>query len=255
MTPNPAPLPELPAMQAPPSMAARPREEPSHSLARMPAPGAKRMRQVVGLLAGSGLALTLGVGALEMIAKPGLRPSDLLATMEAHVELGVMNQKMAAEPGVLKMTEADYQKALAKAQRDGQAEAELGYQKQLAVVQADKERVVGAYQTLFQRTNQIVAMALQMEQVAQQLRSALLQATNGGRSVVISIKDMLCGAGSAEACASAKADRRSMIEEADDLSRGDVGARVKELMADVPDPASFIISEDQKRNGMPALQR
>ena len=47
--------------------------------------------------------------------------------------------------------------------------------------------------------------------------------------MVIGIKDLVCGLGSPEACASARSDRETMISEADELSRGDVGNRVREL--------------------------
>lgn len=71
--------------------------------------------------------------------------------------------------------------------------------------------------------------------------------------MVIGMKDLFCGLGSPEACESAKTDRRSMISESDELSKGDVGNRVRELMSGVNDPASFITHDDQRRNGVPAL--
>lgn len=214
-----------------------------------------RFRQMVGALVGSGMALTLGIVAVEMVAPAGYRPSDAAATIEARVELGVMNQKLKMNPGMLILSEADYQRQIAEAQRQGQADAELEFQKKLAVVQADKERVSGAYQTLYQRTTMIVQMALQLEQISQQLRSRLLETTNGGRAMVIGFKDLFCGLGDPASCASASDDRRTMISEADELSRGDIGNRVRELMADIPDPATLIVEEDQRRNGVPAIER
>lgn len=122
-------------------------------------------------------------------------------------------------------------------------------------MQADKERVVGAYSTLFQRANTIAQAAIQLETIAQQFRQQLLAMSNGGRSMVIGIKDLFCGLGSPEACASAHQDRSSMISESDELSRGDIGNRVRELMRGIDDPATFITREDQRRNGVPALPR
>lgn len=249
--------PDLPAMKpvsapaqpaSPAAQAAQPAAQ-----ARSAPVGARRLRQAVSAVVGGGLALTGGTIALQLIAKPGLTPADLMATIEAHTELGIFNQKMGAEPGVLKMTEADYQRALAKAQREGQAQAELSFQRDLAAVQADKERVVGAYQTLYQRANMIAQAALQLETLAQQMRQQLIQASNGGRNVVIMFKDIFCGLGDPQACQSARDDRGTMIAEADELSRGDVGTRVRELMAGIDDPASFIAHDDRRRNGTPGL--
>lgn len=260
------PLPELPSMPASGPMPL-PAPEPIHpiqaertsSAMRQPmssgVPLGRRLRQMVGVLAGGGMMMVVGVGGLEMIAKPGLRPSDFMATIEARTELGTMNQRMGAEPGQMLMTEAQYRSKITEAERSGQAKAELGFQRELAGIQADKERVVQAYATLYQRANIIAQAAIQLETLAQQFRQQLIQMSNGGRSTVIGIKDLFCGLGSAEACESAKADRRSMIDESDELSRGDVGEKVRQLMTGIDDPATFITHEDQRRNGTPALDR
>ena len=260
------PLPELPPMPAAgskplpasPSPVAEPVERPG-SPYRQPSPSGmpfgRRLRQTVGLLLGGGMVVVLGVGGLEMVAKPGLRPSDFIATFESNTERAIMNQKMGVEPGKMLLTEADYREKLANAERKGQASAELGYQKELAVVQADKERVVQAYATLYQRANIIAQAAIQLENLAQQFRQQLLQMSNGGRSMVISVYDGLCALGNQPSCESAKEARRQMISESDELSRGDVGEKVRELMTGIDDPATFITHEDRKRNGTPTLDR
>lgn len=253
------PLPDLPPMKpvaAPPEQKAESAERPvalQRQQKSQAMPLGRRLRQMVTALAGGGFVLTLGVAGLEMIAKPEFRPTTILATMEARTELGGMNQRMKVEPGQMELSEADYRSQLAQAERSGQAKAELEFQRQLAIVQADKERVVQAYGSLYQRANMIAQAAIQLETLAQQFRQQLLQMSNGGRSVVIGMKDLFCGLGSPEACESAKIDRRSMISESDELSQGDVGNRVRELMAGVDDPASFITHADQRRNGVPAL--
>ena len=216
--------------------------------------GTKRMRQMVGYIAGGGFGLVLLICVAQLTLRPGIRPTDLMATIEAQTDIGVFNQKMGAAPGEMILTEAQYREELAEAERSGQAKAELEFQKELAVVQADKERVVGAYQTLYQRANMIAQAGLQLESMAQQMRSQLIQMSNGGRNMVIMFKDVFCGLGDPEACASAREDRGTMISEANELSQGDVGNRIKELMAGVEDPAVFITREDQRRNGTAALQ-
>lgn len=251
------PLPEMPPMQAaakpqPTTPAAPP--PPAPPVANAQTMG-RRLRQIVGYVGGASLGFIMLVGVGELVLKPGLRPSDVVATVESNVEVGIFNQRMGHAPGEHVLNEAQYREALAKAERDGQAKAELGFQRELAVVQADKERVVQAYATLYQRANIIAQAAVQMESVAQQFRQQLLAMSNGGRSMVIGIKDLFCGLGDPQACQSARDDRTTMISEADELSRGDVGKRVRELMAGVEDPATLVAHEDQRRNGTPAVRQ
>jgi hypothetical protein len=253
MTIQPTP-PDLPPMSSAKAAPMPERPAPSPAAASSGSGfGAKRLRQIVGMIASGGLVLIVVVLFFQLVARPGLRPTDLMATIEAQTELGIFNQKMGAAPGEVLMTEAQYRAKLAEAERGGQAKAELAFQKDLAVVQADKERVVGAYQTLYQRTNLIAQAGVQMEQVAMQFRQQLLQSTNGGRAVVIGIKDMACGLGSEEACASARADREKMIDEGTTLSEADLAAKVNALMAGIPDPASLVAAQDQQQNGVPTL--
>lgn len=214
---------------------------------------AKRLRQIVGMIASGGLVLILIVMFFQLVAKPGLRPTDLMAMIEAQTELGIMNQKMGAAPGEVLMTEDEYRAKLAEAERGGQAKAELAFQKDLAVVQADKERVVGAYQTLYQRTNLIAQAGVQMEQVAMQFRQRLLEQTNGGRAMIIAVYDGLCAIGQQDMCEAARLARKNMMEEAGNLTEGDLARKVNELMADVPDPAALVAGEDQRNNGVPTL--
>ncbi|WP_126665553.1 hypothetical protein [Croceibacterium ferulae] len=253
-------LPPLPEMKPMPSAApAEPLERPAprgQYAAQPAAPFGRRVRQLFTAFTGMGFGLMLGAGILQVTMPPQWKPTTIVAMIEAQIELAIMNQKMGAEPGEIIINEAEYREKLAKAERDGQTSAELELQKQMAVVQADKERVVQAYATLYQRANLIAQAAIQLETLAQQFRQQLLQMSNGGRSMVIVMKDLFCGfSGDPATCESARADRRLMIDEADELSRGDVGNRVRELMAGVDDPATLVARNDQQANGTPALDR
>lgn len=221
--------------------------------ARVAPGGTRRLRQLTGYLAGGSFALVLALCAGELALKPGLRPSDLASMIEARVELGSMNQKMGYAPGEHVLTEAQYQEIIAKAQRNGAAKAEIEYQRKLADVQADKERVVGAYQTLYQRTNIIAQAGVQMESQALQFRQRLIEQTNGGRAVVISVYDGLCALGDADSCEKARAARAGMIAESGALTEGDLARKVRELMAGIDDPATFVSRDDRQRRGIPAL--
>ncbi|HEX7822833.1 MAG TPA: hypothetical protein VF463_19715 [Sphingobium sp.] len=213
------------------------------------------MRQILTALASGGLILVAGIGLGELVLRPGIRPTDFLATIEARTELGIFNQKMGAEPGEVLMKEDQYREKLAEAERKGQATAEIAYQRDLAAIQADKERVVGAYQTLYQRTNIIAQGAVQIEAVAQQFRQRLIEQTNGGRNVIIAVYDGLCAIGDEPSCEKAQQARAGMIREAGELTEGDLAKKVSQLMSGLPDPASLVANGDVRRNGPPVIQR
>lgn len=251
------PMPPLGGSAPPPALPPLAGASASARPSMMGAGGAfsRRMRQMLTTVVGGGIGLVLVIGVAQFALRPELKPTTLLATIEAQTELGVLNQKMGADAGVMKMTEAEYRAALAEAERAGQAKAELEYQKQLAAVQADKERVVGAYQTLYQRANMVVQTALQLESVAQQYRQQLLASTNITRPLFIAWYDAKCEMGDAQACATARDRRQSMVSEADELSSGDVGKRIREAMAGIPDPAELMVNADRTANGVPVIQK
>ena len=243
-------LPPLPEMKPIASAPAEPVERPAprgQSSYQPAAPFGRRVRQLFTAFTGMGFGLMLGAGILQVTMPPQWKPTTIVAMIEAQIELAIMNQKMGAKPGEIIINEGEYREKLAKAEREGQTSAELEFQKELAVVSADKERIVQAYATLYQRANMIAQAAIQLEAMAQQFRQQLLQMSNGGRSMVIMIKDLFCGLGDPQACESARTDRGTMIDEADELSRGDVGNRVRELLAGIEDPAAVAVRRDQLR--------
>jgi hypothetical protein len=252
-------LPNLPPMQ-PAAKAAAPSSSSAAPMAatagaNSPAPRGSRLRQMASIIAGGGLGIVILIAVGELTLRPELKPTTILATIEAQTDLSTINQKLGVAPGTLTFTEDEYREKIANAERSGQAKAELAFQKDLAVVQADKERVVGAYQTLYQRTNIIAQAGVQMEAVAQQFRQRLVEQTNGGRAVIISIYDGLCAIGDAGSCESARNARAGMIEEAGKLTEGDLARKVQELMAGIPDPASLVANRDVRENGPPAFDR
>lgn len=252
---NQPPLPDMPPMKP---MAAASSEQPTipqQQAKPVHTGGNKRMRQIVGYVAGGGFSLVLVICAAQLALRPGIRPTDLMATIEAQTDMGVFNQKMGAAAGEMILTEDQYREKIAEAERSGQAKAELAYQRDLAAVQADKERVVGAYQVLYQRTNIIAQAGVQMEGVAQQFRQRLIEQTNGGRVMVISIYDGLCALGNADACESARQARAGMIAESTTLTEGDLAQKIQKLMEGIPDPASLVAERDMQQNGAPAIQR
>lgn len=211
------------------------------------------MRRIMTALASGGLILVAGVALGELALRPGIRPTDILATIEARTETGIFNQKMGAAPGEMTLTEDQYRAKIAEAERTGQAKAEIAFQRELADVQADKEILVGAYQTLYQRTNMIAQAGVQMEAVALQFRQQLLQQTNGGRATVIAVYDMICALGDQPSCDKARQARAGMIQEASELTEGDLAKKVRELMAGIPDPATLMANT--RGNGSRASPR
>lgn len=252
---NPPELPPMrPVSEASPNAKASPPAAPS-APPRAEFQGTQRMKQILTALTRGGLVLLLAVLIGQMVLRPGLRPTDLLASMEAQTNLGIFNQMMGAAPGDLTMTEDQYRSKIAEAERSGQAKAEIVFQRQMAGVQADKERIVGAYQTLYQRTNIIAQAGVQMEQVAQQFRQQLIQQTNGGRAFVISVYDGLCAIGDEGSCEKARLARADMIEESTQLTEGDLAKKVNALMVGIPDPATLVANADQRHNGTPTIRQ
>lgn len=252
-------LPNLPPMASPAPSREIPLPQPISGDANrrsgsMPMAGGKRLRQMLTVIAGGGIGMVALIGVGQLVLRPGLRPTDWLAIMEAQTELGIFNQKLGVAPGKVEFTEDQYREKIAEAERRGQAKAEVEFQKEIAVVQADKERVVGAYQTLYQRANIIAQAAVQMESVAQQFRQRLIEQSNGGRAAVISVHDMLCAIGLPESCEAARQARSGMIAESSALTEGNVARKVQELMSGVPDPASLVVSDDRRRNGTPRIR-
>lgn len=243
-------LPPLPEMNPIPYVPSEPAERslPPIRPGSPPAfPIGRRLRQVLGMLAGGGFLLTAGIGVLEVTSRPEFKPSTLVANFEAGVERSLMNQKMGQAPGSLVLTEADYRQKLAEAERQGQASAELAFQQKLAVVQADKERIVQAYATLYQRTNMIAQGAIQLEGQAQQFRQQLIAQSSDTKSAFIKLKDIGCQIGLPGACEAAKADRKDLIAESDELSQANVGQRIKDLLQGIDDPATVAVHKDQQR--------
>lgn len=247
-------------MQAPQLPPMRPMNPASPPPAAATAPAAtsksdigvsRRLRQLISYIAGGSFVLILLICLGQLVLRPGLTPADLMATIEAQTELGIMNQKLGHDPGEHVLTEDDYQRTLAQAQREGAAKAELAFQRELAGVQADKERVVGAYQTLYQRTGIITQAGVQMEQQALQFRQQFLAMTNGGRAAVLAVKDGLCALGEEDMCEKARALRKGMVDES---TERDLAKKVNELMAGILDPATLAVREDERRYGTPAIQ-
>ena len=250
--PEPPKLPPMqPASQPPSPSTSTPVQPPKAQKAS----GGTRLQKMVTILAGGGFALVAVICVGELALRPELKPTTLLATIEAQTDIGVFNQKMGAAPGQKLMTEDEYRLKIAEAERSGQAKAELVFQRQLASIQADKERVVGAYQTLYQRTNIIAQAGVQMEAVAQQFRQRLIEQTNGGRVLVISVYDGLCAMGDEPSCEKAHQARAGMMQEAGELTEGDLAQKVAKLMAGIPDPASLVANADARQNGSPTIQQ
>lgn len=236
--PNLPPMPQASA-SSPQPIPAMQKQGNASAQSHMPTGGSRRLRQIVTSVAGGGFALVMVVGVCELALPETYKPTTMLARFEAQTDLKIFNQKLGRPAGEVTLTEDQYREKLAEAERRGQAKAEIVFQREMANVQADKELLVGAYQSLYQRTNIIAQAAMQMEVVAQQFRQRLMEMTNGGRSVVIGVKDIFCGLGSPEACDSARNDRQNMIGEATELTKGQVAQQVNELMAQIPDPATL----------------
>lgn len=218
--------------------------------------GGRSLRSVLSFLTGGGVMLVAGVLALETVAKDEFKPSHLLGAFEASRELSEINGKMGDSPNrKVRMTEAQYQSAIAEAQRAGAAKADLEFQKKVAIVQTDVERVKGAYATLYERTNELAKYAAGMEASLQQGRQQVILQSQATKQAAVNVHEVGCQFGSATECETARRLREEMIQELNELATNADGARVATFMQNLADPASIVVRTDILRNGAPALDR
>lgn len=238
-------MPMAPAPMPPPAAPVTPASAQRNALQR----GASNLHRLASIIAAGGIPLIVGLVGLEMIAKDDLRPTVVFARWQASHDLTEMQAK---NPGMMIVSEADYHAKMAEAQRAGQAKAELTYQTQLATVQANQQRVIGAYQTLYQRANMIAQAGLGMEAQLQASKSQTMAGAQAGNQMIATYGDIACaiGWGGCEAAAAAKVRLQTDIE---NTRTGEVGQRINQLMSDVPDPAHLITGADIGANGAPAL--
>ena len=213
--------------------------------------GTRNLKRLMSYLVGGGFVLVVVILLSEKILIPEMRPSSLLASFESAYELGRMKGLVPVDANGKEIrTQADYEAAIAAAK----AEVQFEYQKKLAAVEADKQNVVQAYASLYQRANLIAQAGLQMEAALQQAKQQMVASSQGGRQVVSMWGDIGCALGMQGGCDAAQKARTDMVSDMD-AARVDVGARIKELMGDVPDPATFVTKSDQTTNGTPTIER
>jgi hypothetical protein len=215
----------------------------------------RQLGRMMGMLTSVGIVLAAFLVFWQFVAAPGKGPFELLAYAESKFELGRMNGNMAIGPDGKQMTEADYQGAIAKAQREGQAVAELEFQKKMAAVQSSVERLNGAYAALYQRANVVAQAGLQMEAELMKARQQIVVQGQSGKTTSATIHDMLCEVGNVSSCDRARQLRREAVEEMNDLAGTGTGTTLQELMGDTPDPANVIVNLDTLTNGSPGLVR
>lgn len=249
-------LPDLPAMTAPATVGSTAVMNPQAYDNGGYRPAGRNLRRVLGYITGGGLFLVVVVLISEKVLLPEWRPTTLLASFEVALDMKKMQGLLpVGSDGKPIETQADYEKEMAKAKADGAAEAQVEMQKKIAAIEADKQRVIGAYSTLYQRTNMIAQAGLQMEAALQQSRQQMVASSQGGRQVVSMWGDIGCALGMQGGCDAAQSARTSMVTDMD-MARVDVGARINDLLRGVPDPAALIAGADMAQDGStPRLPR
>lgn len=213
----------------------------------------RQLRRLMGTLAAGGIALAAFLVFWQTVAAEGKGPFELLAQAEAKFETAFFNAKMGVAPGAVKMTEAEYREAIAEAERRGAAKAEYDLQEKIAALQANQQRIVGAYQALYQRANMIAQAGLSMEAQLQDAKTRAVMGASGGNQIVATYGDIGCalGIGGCEAAAAAK---QRILTDIENARTGQVGQRINQLLAEVPDPAQLVTGADLAANGAPALK-
>lgn len=201
----------------------------------------RQLRRIMAIVTGGGLILALALLALQAIAKPGLRPTDLLAAFETQYLLGTIAGKTGGDPAHPTMTEPEYQRVIAEAQREGAAQAEARLQEKIIVLQTEQQRYIAAYTSLFQRANMIAQAGLEMEAQLQATKAQATVGAEGGNMTVASIGDVLCALTVQEGCAASAVAKERIRQDIDNARTSEVGSRIRELMGENPDPAQLAI--------------
>lgn len=168
------------------------------------------------------VGLVLVVSCLQHFAPDGWRPSQLMGHFYGDVMASEIQASLAAE----KARNAALQEELSRKEREVLAAQTQGQllvqaaqsqaQQEVEAMKAKAQVAVAAYQTLFERSNQVAVLYAQTAQAFVQMRNDLARSNQGGGTMVATFADVFKGlamvSGDDEMYAKADAIKRNVTE-------------------------------------------
>lgn len=214
-------------------------------------------RTLISLGANS-LMLLFIVGLIELAAPSGWKPTDIIATAMVNYETAMIEGTMVPR--------SEAEQLIAEARTSGERAAEIEFQaelraiefdyaQQLANVQTNLQTGMTAYQSLYERTNQIYQGAIQMEQTVLAQQQAAIRDTQSGQSFLANGADLLCPL-MPELCQVSDRIREDMADDLVTAGRSGRGSIMRDMLAGIEDPASLRsrIMPQTPTSTLPAVQ-
>ena len=188
-----------------------------------------------------GLVIVFFLGLMQLFAPPQWKPAYLLAAAMSQYEVTVIRETL--------VDRAQAERMVAEARTEGEREAELAFQaelraiefdyaQQLATVQTNLQAGLAAYQSLFERTNQIYQGALQMENTILAQQQAAIRDTQGGQAWLANGADLLCPL-MPDLCEVSDRIREDMARDLVTAGRTGRGSIVRDMLRGIEDPATL----------------
>lgn len=215
----------------------------------------KKMRNLALMSTALSIGGFVGIAIVQRVAPDGWRPSQVighfygdLASSQIEASLAAEKNKNAALQEELSRKEREVIQAQTQGQLLLQA-AQSQAQQEIEAMKAKTQVAVAAYQTLFERSNQVAMLYAQTAQAFVQMRTELARSNQGGGTMVATFADVFKGlamvSGDQEMYAKADAIKRNVTEgqmrELDaSMSRAVPNVDARAFIAQgLPDPAQF----------------
>lgn len=188
-----------------------------------------------------GLVMLFALGLLQVFAPYDWKPTVMIGKAIAQYEVTVIQDTL--------MDRAEAEQRIAEARTEGERTAELAFQadlraiefdyaQQLATVQTNLQTSMNAYQSLYERTNQIYQGALQMEGTILAQQQAAIRDTQGGQAFLANGADLLCPL-MPELCQVSDRIRADMAGDLVTAGRTGRGSVMRDMIRGLEDPASL----------------
>lgn len=208
--------------------------------------------RMIATASASGIAIAAAVMIAEVAAPQEYRPSTIGASAASNFEIIMINETVIPKAEAELMIEESraegqrnaeiiFQEELKGVELDfqeGLKEVEFQYQKRVALVQANLQDSLKAYDSLYNRANMIQQVAYQMEASLMSVKQQAIKETQGGRQFVANLADLGCYF-SPEACEVSRQTRQQIANDLVDVSRYRSGEVSRDYLKGIQDPAQL----------------